>query len=241
MKIIGNAVAAMLVTVAASAQAQDVSPTGTPMCELHIWPTENHTGTESGMLSALGGGIGAAIDHAAHAGKVATVTDMMREYLAPDAQVEQLKKSDALRTLRLADYQIVVEPALPSDADKKANPAVKAAAALFGAKIKTGARLSASTAPCYAELVGTKIFYYKAPMHGRNLFAGWTLRDFGKSGSAKPNISSGSVKNPLENFPPKTPEDADMAKAELRDAYAKDFAEYVQKKVKVGSSPIAAR
>ncbi len=40
------------------------------------------------------------------------------------------------------------------------------------------------------------------------------------------------VKNPLEDFPPKTPEKVEAAKLELRDAFAKDFSEYVQKKVK---------
>ncbi len=44
-------------------------------------------------------------------------------------------------------------------------------------------------------------------------------------------VSTGQVKNPLEFFPPKTPEDIDKAKVELRDAYSKDFAEYVDKKV----------
>jgi hypothetical protein len=44
-------------------------------------------------------------------------------------------------------------------------------------------------------------------------------------------ISTGHVKNPLEFFLPKTPEDIDKAKVDLRDAYTKDFAEYVDKKV----------
>ncbi|WP_430444226.1 hypothetical protein [Sphingorhabdus contaminans] len=39
------------------------------------------------------------------------------------------------------------------------------------------------------------------------------------------------VKNPLEHFPPKTAGDVDRAKAELRDAFSKDFVEYVDKKV----------
>ena len=46
--------------------------------------------------------------------------------------------------------------------------------------------------------------------------------------------ATGQVKNPLENFPPKTPEMVDAAKTELRDAYSKDFVEYVAKKVQPG-------
>lgn len=50
------------------------------------------------------------------------------------------------------------------------------------------------------------------------------------TGKATKSIA-GAVKNPLENFPPKTPEMVDAAKAELRDAYSKGFVEYTEKKV----------
>ena len=102
--------------------------------------------------------------------------------------------------------------------------------AFEAAKIKSGARLSDSVAPCYAELIGTTIFYHKAMMYGSNLFGGWVYREFAATGKATKSVA-GAVKNPLENFPAKTEAQIEAAKIELRDAYAKDFVEYVDKKV----------
>lgn len=67
-------------------------------------------------------------------------------------------------------------------------------------------------------------------MYGSNLFTGWIYRDF-KDKAVAPTNFAGQVKNPLEHFPPKEEANIDAAKVELRDAYAKDFAEYVEKKV----------
>jgi len=219
-----------------AAQAQDAAAAGA--CELHVWPTENYLGLSMGLLSGFGA-LGALADHSAHKDKVQTVKDLMREYLGPEVQIEELRKADVAGTLGLAGYRIVVEAPTPSEEDVKADPAVKAAAKAMNAKLKSGVRLSASTAPCYAELVGIQIFYHKAMMYGRNLFSAWTFRDFGRTGTGAPRAFSGSVKNPLEDFPPKTPDKVESAKAEIRDAYAKDFAEYVRKKVR--GAPPAAR
>ena len=100
----------------------------------------------------------------------------------------------------------------------------------MNARIKAKQRLSDSTNPCYAELITTQIFYHKAMMYGSNLFTGWTYREFGDQPLAT-KIATGQVKNPLEDFPPKSDEKVEAAKAELRDAFSKDFVEYVQKKV----------
>jgi hypothetical protein len=67
-------------------------------------------------------------------------------------------------------------------------------------------------------------------MYGSNLFTGWIYRDF-KDKAVAPANFTGQVKNPLEDFPPKTSEDIEKGKVELRDAYSKDFLEYVDKKV----------
>ena len=96
--------------------------------------------------------------------------------------------------------------------------------------MKTGAGwVPADTAPCYAELFTTHIFYHKAMMYGSNLFTGWIYRDF--DGDTQTKVGKGQVKNPLEYFPPKTEDIIDEAKLELRDAYSKNFPEYVEKKV----------
>ena len=165
----------------------------------------------------------------------------MREYLGPDVQVEELRKLDVAGILGLSGYRIVVEAPTASNDDAKKDATVKGAVKDMNAKLKNGVRLSGSRAPCYAELVAANIFYNKAMMYGSNLFAGWTFRDFGRTGAGAPKVFAGSVKNPLEDFPPKTAEKVSAAKGEIRDAYAKDVVEYVQKKVRGATSTVAMR
>jgi hypothetical protein len=234
-------IVAALLTVAISSQpvfAQDIpAPAAeTPklaadgsQCELHVWPTENYLGFNSGLLSGFGV-IGVLADQAAHKDKVKTVKDLMAEYLGPEVQLEELNRMGITKTLKLEGYKIIVEEPTPFNEDLKKNPALKLKAKELNARLKAKKRLSDSTAPCYAELATTHIFYHKAMMYGSNLFTGWIYREFdGKPVATK--ISTGQVKNPLEHFPPKTEADTDKAKAELRDAYSKDFTEYVDKKV----------
>lgn len=220
-------VPAAVATEATAAMATDANA---QQCELHIWPTENYLGLNTGLLSGFGA-IGAVADMAAHEGRVKTVKDHMKDYLGPDIQIEELNKADVLGKLKLANYKIVVEPANPSYDENKKNPEIKAYLKGLDAKIKSGDRLSTSKSTCYAELVTTNIFYHKAMMYGSNLFVGFVFRDFGDKPKATFK-AAGAVKNPLEHFPPKTEADIDAAKAELRDAYSKDFLEYVEKKVK---------
>lgn len=198
-------------------------------CELHVWPTENYLGVNTGLLSGFGV-VGVLADGAAHADRVKTVKDEMREYLGPDVQVEELERIGIARALKLNGYKVVVEKPTPFNEDLKKDPALKAAVKVMNAKLKSGERLSTSTAPCYAELVATVIFYHKAVMYGSNLFGGWVYREFPASGKAT-RMFAGAVKNPLEQFPPTTPEAIEAAKIELRDAYSKDFQEYIEKKV----------
>ena len=202
-------------------------------CELHVWPTHNYLGFNSGLLSGFGV-IGALADMSAHAGKVKTVKELMADYLGPDVQLEELNKLGIARTLRLEGYRIVVEEPTPFNEDLKKDPALKAKAKAMNARIKAGQRLSDSKHDCYAELITTHIFYHKAMMYGSNLFTGWIYREFGNRPLAT-KTSTGQVKNPLEHFPPKSPDKVEAAQIELRDAYSKDFVEYVEKKVKPGS------
>lgn len=220
---------------ASSAWAQTPASSASD-CELHIWPTENYIGINTGLLAGLGA-LGAVADIAAHDGRVKTVKDLMRDYLGPQVQMDELTKANVTAMLKLDGYRIVVEEPTPFNEDVKRDPALKAKTKAQNARIKAGQRLSASTAPCYAELVGTMIFYHKAMMYGSNLFGGWIYRRFPADPAGKATeTKAGAVKNPLEDFPAKTPEKVEPAKAELRDAYAKDFNEYVQKKV-LGANP----
>jgi hypothetical protein len=205
------------------------SPAEGEQCELRVWPTQNYLGFNSGLLSGFGA-LGALADMAAHHGKVNTVKDLMADYLGPDVQLAELKKIGVTDALNLRNYRIVVEEPTPFNEDLKENPELKAKAKAMNARIKSKQRLSDSASKCYAELITTHIFYHKAMMYGSNLFTGWIYREFGEKPVAT-KVATGQVKNPLEHFPPKTEEKVAAAKAELREAYAKDIIEYVDKKV----------
>jgi hypothetical protein len=230
---------AVAMTAVAPAVAQDAAaqpqvsaaapPESDATCELHVWPTENYLGINSGLLSGFGI-VGALADVAAHENRVKTVKDLMAEYLGPEVQMDELNKIGIVGTLKLKGYRVVVEEPTPFNEDLKKDPALKEKVKAMNARIKAGQRLSDSKHACYAELVTTHIFYHKAMMYGSNLFTGWIYREFGDKPIAT-KTATGQVKNPLELFPPKTPDNVDAAKTELRDAYSKDFVEYVQKKV----------
>lgn len=207
-------------------------PTSAPVdkpCELHVWPTENYLGIKMGLLSGFGA-LGALADMASNKGKVTTIKDLMREYLGPQVQMEELEKLDYMAQLGLDSdrYEVIVHEPTPFNEDLKDNPELKASVKEFNRKLKKDERVSDSTKACYAELVTTHIFYHKAMMYGSNLFTGWIYREF--DGDAVIREGKGQVKNPLEEFPPKEEAMIETAQLELRDAYAKDFSEWVVKK-----------
>lgn len=230
MRMIWSGLAAGTMLLAVPAAAQDAASAAAPAaCELHVWPTENYLGIQTGLLSGFGA-LGAVADIAAHDGRVRTVKDLMRDYLGPEVQLAELDKAGLVATLGLTgEWIVVIEEPTPWSEEFKQRPELKARAKAINAKIKAGQRLTDSTNPCYAELVTTHIFYHKAMMYGSNLFTGWVFREF--DGAKVKLKAQGQVKNPLEEFPPKSEELVEAAQAELRDAYAKDFAEYVEKKV----------
>jgi hypothetical protein len=224
-----TAAASTTPTVATPAPTAQAAAADGAACELHVWPTENYIGINSGLLAGFGV-VGAVVDQAAHAGKVKTVKELMADYLGPQVQIEELNKIGIADTLKLRGYRVVVEEPTPFREEFKKNPELKAKAKAMNAKIKSKQRLSSSTSKCYAELITTYIFYHKAMMYGSNLFTHWIYREFGDKPVAT-KVASGQVKNPLEHFPPKAEDKVEEAKQELRDAYAKDFVEYVEKKV----------
>ena len=235
-KFRAGGLAAAALAMSAPLAAQDTATTAAPAaakpCELHVWPTENYLGWNSGLLSGFGV-VGAVADQLAHKDKVTSVKDLMRDYLGPDIQLAELDRLDYLAKLGLSKdrYAVVVQKPTPWNEDMKDNPALKAEVKALNRKIKDGQRLTDSATPCYAELITTHIFYHKAAMYGSNLFTGWQFRRF--EGGKLVAEGKGQVKNPLEEFPPKNVDMIDTAKAELRDAYAKDFAEWVEKKAGV--------
>jgi hypothetical protein len=216
------------VALAPLAAQESAAPAAAPDCELRVWPTENYIGVKMGLLSGFGV-VGALVDQAGHAKGVRTVKDLMRDYLGPEVQLAELDRLDYRKQLGLgANYRVIVEKPTPFNEDLKDNPALKAEVKALNKRLKEGKRLTDSTTPCYAELITTHIFYHKAMMYGSNLFTGWVIRHF--DGPALRSEGKGQVKNPLEVSPPKNESMVEAAKAELRDAYAKDFSEWVQKK-----------
>jgi hypothetical protein len=210
-----------------------IGPDG-KQCELHVWPTENYLGINLGLLTGFGP-LGVIADMEAHKGKVATVKDLMADYLGPNTQLAELNRIGITKTLNLPGYRIVIQPPTPFNEDVKKDPALKQKVKELNARIKARQRLSTSTTACYAELATTHVFYHKAMMYGSNLFTGFIYREFSDKPTAL-RVATGQVKNPLENFPPKTPEMVTPAQAELRDAFAKDFVEFVEKKVKTAAA-----
>ncbi len=228
--------AALVAAMIAPARAQDAAPAApaaapdsAEQCELRVWPTHNYIGINTGLLSGFGL-VGAIADVAVHEKKVKSVKELMADYLGPEVQLEELNKIGLTETLKLPGYKVIIEEPTPFNEDLKKDPELKAKTKAMNARIKAKQRLSDSKATCYAELITTHIFYHKAMMYGSNLFTGWIYREFGDKPLATKTVT-GHVKNPLEHFPAKSEDKVDAAKAELRDAYSKDFVEYVQKKV----------
>lgn len=229
-------IAASLLTATTALAQETPTAASTPaadgkVCELHVWPTQNYVGMNSGLLSGFGI-VGTLADMDAHKNRVQTVKDLMRDYLGPDIQLQELGKIGLLKALKLPENTvIIIEEPTPFNEDLKTDPALKAKVKEMNATIKAGKRLTASQSTCYAELTTTMVFYMKAMMYGSNLFTGWIYRDFKDKPLAVKTVA-GAVKNPLENFPPKTADMVEPAKLELRDAYSKNFVEYLAKKVK---------
>ena len=218
--------------------AQDAVPAPEPVaeptvekrCELHVWPTENYIGVKMGLLSGFGIA-GALLDAEGNKDEVKSVKDLMRDYLGPKVQMEQLEALDYLTKLGLSadDYEVILQGPTPFYEEIKKDKAKKAELKAFNKRMKGKQRLTDSDKDCYAELVTTHIFYHKAMMYGSNLFTGWHYREF--DGAKVVATGKGQVKNPLEEFPPKEAEMIPAAQEELRDAYSKDFTEWTEKKL----------
>jgi hypothetical protein len=216
--------AAAVLLLAASSSALAAEPaapaagTGSA-CEIHVWPTDQYMSSSTGLLSGFGA-VGALVDVAGHSKTNRTVKDLMMEYLDSAGQNEALTQADIAATLRKPGATIVFEPLLPLETRKKvgSNPA----------------RLTASTAPCYGELVVGLLFYQRAAMHGTQLYDSFIYRDFSRGGG-KPAIYKGMVKNPLKLFPDSAATDEAAARSDLKGAFTASFLEYTQKKVFKGA------
>ncbi|NCP12086.1 MAG: hypothetical protein GW859_09075 [Sphingomonadales bacterium] len=206
---------ALPVPAAATTAAEPALP-DPDRCELHVWASDQYESVSMGLLSSFGL-VGALLDQAGRGKEKVTIKDLMAEYLDPATQFATLETLDPAAKLGMPGAEIVWHDDMLTLAQRKN---IK----------KNKRRLSDSQASCYGELINGVVFYHRAAMHGSNLFGGFIYRDF--SDSNEPRVSIGKVKNPLESFPPDKPEDEAEAKTELVDAWAKDFNEFIQKKLK---------
>ncbi len=201
-------------TVEAVAQTAAVAPESAPVpeCELHVFPSPEGEAQTTGWLSGFGI-VGALADAAANDGKNKSEGDYLRDALGPEMQVYAMKSMNLIEEMNLPPAQIIYQDALQ---DRKVYT-----------KQKT--RLSDSQAPCYFELIITQNFYHKAAIYGRSLNNRYIFKDF-RDGVTEAKLVKGRGGNGLKHFPPKTPEESEMAEEDLRRAFVENFQEFAKKK-----------
>jgi hypothetical protein len=183
-----------------------------PECELHIFPSPEGEAMTTGWLSGLGV-VGAVADTVANDGKNKSEGDYLRDALGPEMQIYAMKSMDVVEEMNLPPSQIIFQEPLE---DRKVYT-------------KEKARLSDSAAPCYFELIVTQNFYRKAAIYGRSLNNRYIFKDF-RDGVTKAKLVKGRGGNGLKHFPPKTPEESEMAEEDLRRAFVENFQEFAKKK-----------
>lgn len=186
----------------------DVAAPVAEQCELRVFPTLEAKAETSNGGSAFGL-IGALIDAAATKNQDASDAAMLKEGLAPTQQVKALSSFDLAAVLQLPPSNVIFEEPL---ADLKMS-------------LKSKARLTASEAPCYVELLVTQNLYTKVPLYGRSLNNGFVLRDF-RSGKPKPSIRKGRGGNGLKAFPPETTYMTEEAGKDLQETFAANLREF---------------
>lgn len=184
------------------------APVATEQCELRVFPTLEAKADTQTMAAGFGL-LGALVDAAATKDQDAGDTAFLKEALAPPQQVKALSSFDLLAALRLPPSNIIFEEPL-------ANPKTS---------LKSAGRLTASTAPCYVELLVTQNFYTKSPVYGRSLNNRFILKDF-RQGKSKASIRKGRGGNGLKAFPPVTSYMTEEAEKDLHGAFAANLREF---------------
>jgi hypothetical protein len=189
------AVAAILLAAvaAAPAGAQEGAPSSpSAPCEIHVWPAPELKAVTQGWV--WNHTVNQAFDPAK--GGVARP-----KVLAPEAQGALLGTLDLPRLFGAAPAEVVVHP----------EPLTYAAAS-------APVRQSASTSPCYSELIVRQIFYDEAPMAGKSLRSLLVYRRFGSAPEVQSSFSTWAETS-LSTFPAQTAAEAQAADAELLQAY----------------------
>ncbi len=211
LSTLAAATAALLTGQSASAQTEIAPAAATaPSCELHVFPTLEGQALTTGLLAGFGI-VGAIADASANKDRNISEAAYLKEALGPRLQIEALKSIDLPAELKLQPSQVIFDTPI---ADRKIST-------------KATNRLSASTAPCYAELLVTQNFYTKKAIYGRSLNNRFIFKDF-RNGATTAKLVKGRGGNGLSFFPPKTTDETEVAEKELRDVFGKNFKEFAK-------------
>lgn len=194
----------VLAALATAGPASSREPaSAAPSCELHFWGSDEAlTSTYSGV----GGAVGAAL-----AGPRPQTGAGPSGDLPPSAQAEALRGIDLAGLLGMPGVRLIEEQRpLPAKAGSK------------------GPRLTASKAPCYAELVVDMIGYSSHITAGRQFGARYILRRF-PGGAAIADVDKGAKDVKLKIYPARKPENHAAGLDELAAAFGRTTAGFLAK------------
>jgi hypothetical protein len=202
--------AALAVLAAAAtavpASAQPAPPSPAAVCELHFWGSRDAV---TSTYNGVGGALGAALSGPRPQSEAGLVSD-----LPPSVQAEALRHIDLARLLQMPDVRLIEETApFPGKAKEK------------------GPRRTASTAPCYAELVVDYIGYSSHITAGRKFGARYWLRRF-PPGAAVARVQNGGKDVGLKIYPAKKPENHEAGLAELAAAFGRTTQGFLEDKMR---------
>lgn len=195
--------------LAQDAGAEATATAAAPTCELRVFPTLEGQAQTTSMLSGFGI-VGAIADAAKNKNRNQSEGEYLKEALGPQFQIRALKSIDLVKELNLPEGTTIMFEEPIEDR---------------GITTKTKARLTQSTAPCYAELLVTQNLYQKKAIYGRSLNNRFIFKDF-RTGLTETDMIKGRGGNGLEHFPPTSTDDTEAADADLLKAFTANFLEY---------------
>ena len=205
-----------LTMLASSSLAQGTPRTEGVTCELHVWPAARVTAITNGA-GAMFGLVGGLIDAASHADQNKRDKAFITAALDPSAQARALREMDLPKTLNLPQGAVITH-----------DEGIE----LSGQK--TG-RLTASSAPCYYDVVISQLLYVKTATTKGKMRAFILVR--GANGTNQTIDYKDSANHALDVKLPKEGEDASSASLALIAAFKADVAEFSTKFVrKTGKS-----
>jgi len=221
------------------------STTGTPSCELHVFPTKiiNADGrsavadaivsTPMGLLVSTAAAVAAsAIDTARHQKTMMAVDEQIRSDLSPENQISVLKNIDLISVLKLdKSTQIIWEDAPITQSDVQSNPSLDTDFKRTQSEIKNRIRISSSMTPCYNELIVKEIGFHRSGMRSQ-LNSFFEIRRFWGKQKTGDYIDDTLFGVSPKNFPAMQPDQAAAAVEGLQAAFAKDFTDWAARKVK---------